>query len=159
MMAAGIRRAVPDDAAAIVDLAERRRVEYQGYQPVFWRKAADSRERHLPYIARLLGSAEAIALVHEGGEALAGFVIATLMTAPPVYDPGGPVCLIDDFAVAAAAAWETVGLGLLRAATAAAKERGAVLAVVVCGHLDEPKRAMLRAAGYGVASEWYVSEI
>jgi GNAT superfamily N-acetyltransferase len=159
MMITGVRRAGPDDAAAIVDLAERRRVEYQGYQPIFWRKAADSRERHLPYITRLIGSDACVALVHESGGTLAGFVIATLITAPPVVDPGGPVCLIDDFAVSAAAEWETVGLGLLRAAVAAAKDRGAVLTVVVCGHLDEPKRAMLRAAGYTVASEWYVGGV
>jgi hypothetical protein len=30
---------------------------------------------------------------------------------------------------------------------------------VVCGHLDEPKRAMLARAGYGVASEWHTKEL
>lgn len=34
-----------------------------------------------------------------GGE-LAGFAVGTIVTAPPIYDPGGPICVIDDFAVA-----------------------------------------------------------
>ncbi len=45
---------------------------------------------------------------------------------------------------------------LLDAASAKARERGEVQTVVVCGHRDGAKRAMLAAAGYTIASEWYV---
>jgi hypothetical protein len=43
---------------------------------------------------------------------LTGFLIATLKPAPPVYDPGGPSCDIDDFAVTPAARWPTTGVRL-----------------------------------------------
>ena len=39
---------------------------------------------------------------------------------------------------------------------ALARERGAVQAVVVCGHHDEPKRRMLEATGFPLVSEWRI---
>jgi hypothetical protein len=42
-------------------------------------------------------------------------------------------------------------------ALAEAGQRGAVQAVVVTAHLDEPKRQALRACGLEVASEWWVT--
>jgi len=86
-------------------------------------------------------------------------VIATVVEAPPVYDPGGLTCLVDDFVVADPREWETIGATLLSEANRQARERGAVQAVIVCGHQDQPKRAMLAAGGFSVASEWYVKEI
>jgi hypothetical protein len=97
--------------------------------------------------------------VHEAGGVIDGFIVATLLPSPPVYDPGGPVCLVDDFATKDPAAWAASGAALLADLTAEAKRRGAVLAVVICGHLDQPKRAMLATAGYGVASEWHTKEL
>jgi len=38
---------------------------------------------------------------------LTGFLIATLNLAPPVYDPGGLTCDIDDFVVTPAPKWPT----------------------------------------------------
>jgi|SRR5947209_13355041 len=154
-----IRHARREDAPAMVDLSERKRIEYQGYQPRFWRKAADSRAKQLPFFERLIESDRVIALVHEEAGSIDGFVIASLMDAPPVYDPGGQTCLIDDFAVGAASDWATVGKELLAAAAQSARERGAVQTVVVCGHRDEPKRSMLAEGGFSLASEWYVREI
>ena len=61
--------------------------------------------------------------------------------------------------MAAAADWETAGTRLLEEAGHRARERGAVQAVVVCGHRDEVKRRMLAVMGYGIASEWYVREL
>jgi GNAT superfamily N-acetyltransferase len=143
----------------MVDLSEQKRREYQAYQPRFWRKAADSREKQLPFFERLIENDRVIALVHELSGSIDGFVIASLMDAPPVYDPGGMTCLIDDFVVAAAGNWTTVGEALLAAANQEAKARGAVQTVVVCGHRDGPKRAMLAEGGFSIASEWYVREI
>jgi GNAT superfamily N-acetyltransferase len=85
-----------------------------------------------------------------------GFVIAFLHDVPPVYDPGGRTCTIDDFTVASPHLWPSVGRDLLLAAADAIRELGAAQIVVVCGHHDEPKRAMLEAAGWPVASEWRV---
>jgi GNAT superfamily N-acetyltransferase len=143
----------------MVDLSEQKRLQYQSYQPTFWRKAADSREKQLPHLERQLSSDRAIALVHEQDGAIDGFLIATLIEAPPVYDPGGLTCVIDDFVVAEARDWQSTGTALLAEANRQAGSRGGVQTVVVCGHQDQPKRRMLAASGFSIASEWYVREI
>ncbi len=153
-----IRKAVAEDVARMVELSEQKRWEYATYQPRFWRPAADSRERQKHYFARLVGEERTLALVHEQNGVLDGFIIAAVVPAPPVYDPGGLTCLIDDF-VAAPDAWSTTGAALLAEVSRQAKERGAVQTVVVCGQRDEPKRRMLGAGGHSIASEWYVREI
>jgi hypothetical protein len=155
----GVRPATHEDVPAILDLAEARRDEYQRYQPTFWRKAADSREQHEPFLRRLIDDQSIIARVHESGGTIDAFAIAALIPAPPVYDPGGPVCLIDDFATVNPAGWETAGAALLAAVTSEAKLRGAVLSVVIAGHLDQPRREMLARAGYRIASEWHTREL
>lgn len=73
---------------------------------------------------------------------------AILVAAPPVYDPGGPVCLIED--------WRE-NEALLAEAEQAAAARGAVLARVICTHADEDRAQMLAQRGYTVASEWYTA--
>jgi GNAT superfamily N-acetyltransferase len=156
-----IRAAVQADVPAMTALAAVRREQYARYQPLFWRPAPAAPDKHRAYLGRLVASDEVITLVSEeaGEEAgeLTGFLIATLKPAPPVYDPGGLSCDIDDFVVTPAAGWPTTGARLLRAALAEAGQRGAVQAVVVTAHLDEPKRQALRACGLEVASEWWVT--
>jgi len=82
-----------------------------------------------------------------------------LIPAPPVYDPGGLTCLVDDFVVREPEAWDQVGASLLRAVNQLARERGAVQTVVVCRRLDEAKRATLADQGLTVVSEWSVVEL
>lgn len=152
-----IRRARAEDVPAMVALSHAKRAEYERYQPVFWRMAPDGDERQRPFFERLVGDGDSIVLVAERAGALAGFVIARLVPAPPIYDPGGPTCSIDDFCVGDPGEWATVGKLLLEAAVAEGRVRGAAQTVVVCGRRDEPKRAMLQLLGFGVASEWWVS--
>jgi GNAT superfamily N-acetyltransferase len=152
-----IRTAVQADVPAMTALAGIRRVQYARYQPLFWRPAAVVAGQHLAYLGRLVASDKVITLVSEEDGRLTGFLIASLNPAPPVYDPGGLSCVIDDFAVTPAARWPTTGVRLLRAALAEAGQRGAVQAVVVTAHLDETKRQALRACGLEVASEWWVT--
>src|SRR5262250_1450527 len=95
-----IRAASQADVAAMTGLAARRREQYARYQPVFWRPAAGARDKHHPYLASLVADTQVITLVSEEDSQLTGFLIATLVAAPPVYDPGGLTCLIDDFTVA-----------------------------------------------------------
>ncbi|GER90239.1 hypothetical protein KDW_44010 [Dictyobacter vulcani] len=154
-----LRKVKSSDIPEIVDLAERRRLQYQEYQPIFWRKADDSREKHIPFLTSLLTREDVIFLVHESAGQIDGFIIADFVPAPPVYNPGGPTCRVDDYCTASANLWETVGQELLDEVIRLAKARGAAQNVVVCGHLDEPKRAMLRQHGYTIASEWYVREL
>lgn len=158
-MKSTIRKARLIDVPPMVDLSEQKRIEYQRYQPTFWRKAEDSREKQIPFFASLMGSDRAIALVHERGGKIDGFIIALLQPAPPVYDPGGLTCIIDDFIVAEAKDWQTVGKRLLSEVIREAKRRGAVQVVVVCGRYDAPKRIMLASVGCSIASEWWVREI
>ncbi len=84
----------------MADLADHYRRDHQYDAPVFHRPHPDARTRHEPFLASLVKDEEHIALVHETDGAVDGFVIAALVRAPPVYDPGGPACLIDDFVVA-----------------------------------------------------------
>ena len=154
-----LRSAENRDITEIVELAEKRRLHYQRYQPKFWRKAQDSREQHIPFLESLLKREDVIMLVYESTEKIEGFVIADFVAAPPVYDPGGPTCRVDDFCVAEEHLWENVGVTLLNEVLRLARERGAAQSVVVCGHLDQPKRAMLTQLGYSIASEWYVRDL
>jgi hypothetical protein len=158
-----IRTAAEADVEAIVLLADRKRREYAAYEPVLWRPADDAVARHRAFIAGLLADDAAIVLVSVAGKGqdqpaeVDGFIIARLMPAPPVYRPGGGVCLVDDFVVSSADDWSSAGIELLRAATAAAAERGAVHAVVVAGHDDQPKRKALAASGLHIGTEWWMS--
>jgi GNAT superfamily N-acetyltransferase len=140
-------------------IAEVKRVEYEGYSPVFWRKAPDASPKHEVFLQRLLTETDAIPLVAETEAILLGFIIGVVTTAPPVYNPGGPVCIVDDFMVANPTAWGSVGTALLAAVAQEAKARGAVLSVVVCAQRDQAKRAMLKEAGLTVASEWHVKPL
>ena len=153
---AAIRPASPRDVPAMVALAERKRIEQAREQPIFWRKAADSAEKHTTYLQNLLQRDGVFALVHDAAGVLDGFIIGVRLDAPPVCDPGGPTCLIDDFTVADPALWPGVGRALLDAAREEARGRGMVCMQVICGHYDAPKRAMLTAAGFPVVSEWWV---
>ncbi len=73
---------------------------------------------------------------------------AVLLSAPPVYDPGGPVCFIED--------WQGDEV-LLAEAEQTAAAKGAVLTRVICPHTDDNRAAALTHRGYAVASEWYTA--
>ena len=154
-----IRKATQDDVPALVELSQQRRIQHQNYQPRFWRNAVDSREKHAPFLSKLVQHERAISLVSESTNTVNGFIIATLVPAPPVYDVGGLTCNIDDFHVVDGLDWEHVGKALLEEAMKQAKTQGAVQTVVVCAHLDEAKRTFLANEGFTIASEWYVRDI
>jgi len=124
---------------------------------MFWRPAADAQHKQRPYLAKLVASDDVITLVSDQAGQVTGFLIAILTAAPGVYDPGGLTCQIDDFVAAQAGEWPTAGAELLRAGLAEAGRRGAIQAIVVTGHLDQPKRQALLACGLEIASEWWVT--
>ncbi len=154
-----VRRATPADVPAIVRLAAQRRRIYEQFQPVFWRPAKDADARQTSFFRSLLEAADAFTVVHEGEGVVDGFLIARLVTPPPVYDPGGKTYVVDDFWVSDSRRWPRIGTALLAAAEQEGRERGAVQLVAVTAGADEPKRAMLTILGYGLASEWYVKGI
>ncbi len=146
-----VRSATAADVPRMVEWADRKRHEYARAQPRFWRPAQDAAERHRPFLEGLIGREDVIALVSGGG-----FAIGLIGDAPPVYDPGGKSCLIDDFVVES---WDSDGAELLDEVCRLAPRAGAVQVVVVCGHHDGPKRTFLEARGFPIASEWRVKEL
>lgn len=154
-----IRVASGEDLEEMLRLADARRRQYTAYQPLFWRAAADAVDQQRPYLAELLQDERVIAYVGATDSALRGFVLGKLILSPPVYDPGGETCVVDDFTVSDPADWPTIGVDLLRAVQQAAHLRGATQIVVVTAHLDTAKRTVLAASGLSTASEWWVSAL
>jgi DNA-binding transcriptional LysR family regulator len=155
-----VRGARQDDVAAMVELSERQRqIDEARFGLRFYRKAADSHEKRTSFFASLLTREQVIVLVHERDGAIDGFAIGMVVDAPPVYDPGGLTCLVDDFVVLPAEEWATTGPAIPQEVNRLARERGAVQTVVVCRRLDEAKRAALTGQGLTLVSEWYVGEL
>lgn len=154
-----IRPAAAADVEEIAALAAARRADYERAQPMFWRAAPDAVRQHAPFLATLVGDDQVVSLVAHDGHRLRGYVFGTLAVPPPVYAPGGPSGFIDDFAVADAVEWASVGRALLAAARERLAELGAVQVVVVCGHHDQPKLAALLGSGLDRASEWLVAPV
>jgi hypothetical protein len=113
-----IRTASQTDVDAMATLASMCREQYAEYQPVLRRPAADAQDKQRHYFAKLVAHDGVICLVSEEADQATGFLIAMLAHAPPVYDPGGLTCQIDDFVVVTAARWPTTGVQLLRAGLA-----------------------------------------
>ena len=91
-----IRHATADDVPRILALLQQRREAYQHFAPTFWNIADRAVEKHDPFIRRLVADGDVLTIVHEDYGRVDGVLIATTMDAPPVYDPGGKVCMIDD---------------------------------------------------------------
>jgi len=92
-----IRSATSDDLGAMLTLADQKHTEYAQYAPTFWRKAVDGSTKQRAFFLSVLTKPNVIALVNEDNGSINGFLIASIIDAPPVYDPGSRVCLIDDF--------------------------------------------------------------
>ena len=154
-----IREANEADAAGMVALSERKRSFYETYSPIFWRKSDQSSEVQLPYFKELIKSDDYITLVNEDNKQLNGFIIGHITIAPEVYDPGGKVCIIDDFAILGDVDWQTIGAALKSALELLLRKKKVKLTITVCGHLDESKREFLSSSGDRLTSEWYVKEL
>jgi hypothetical protein len=154
-----IREMRASDVPAVAELAQQKRLQYETYEPQFWRVAASATEIHTEFLAGMQEDPDVLSLVAVEEDVVLGYVVARLVPAPPVYDPGGPAAYVDDFSVRAPGLWGTVGLGLLRHAQRELASMGAVQVVVVCGHRDDAKRQMLQEAELSLATEWYVSEL
>jgi hypothetical protein len=88
-----------------------------------------------------------------------GFVAGKLVQSAAIFDPGGPICLIEDFTIDDEDAWSMIGVQLLRAVVVRAAARSATQVAVLAAHLDPAKRRALREAGLSLASEWWVASI
>ena len=152
-----VRPAEDQDLERVLGIAARQRADYANYQPRFWRPAEHAESRQRAYFVSLLSDPEVVFLVAcDSAGAVGAFVIARLVPPPPVYDPGGLTCFIDDFVVADESNWPVMGADLIHAVRAWAAPRGGVQLVAVAGQRDLPKRYALDSAGLSVASEWWV---
>ncbi|MHB8383509.1 MAG: hypothetical protein ACYDC3_14375 [Candidatus Binataceae bacterium] len=158
-MMENVRQASAQDVQAMVALSERERSEREKMDLEFFRKSEHSGEAQTAYFNWLLPQSHVIALVHQTLNVVNGFAIATLITAPPVYAPGGPTALIDDFIVGDPQSWESVGRCLIDAIKSEASKRGAVGIVSICAHKDELKRRFLGRLGLRIVSEWHFEAI
>ena len=121
-----MRAAVPADVERLVELSAQRRAQYRTYQPRFWQPAEDAQEKQTPFFRALVDDAAVAVLVAtDAAGVVRGFAVARNVEAPPVYDPGGPTCLVDDFTVSADSEWPEVGGLLLEAVGRWAGRRGA----------------------------------
>lgn len=155
-----IRDATDSDVDAIAALAEIRREDYEQAQPQFWRRAVNAVEVHRPWLAQMVRDPNVISLVANSVDrGLTGYAFGTVVPSPPVYAPGGPTGLIDDFQLRDPGEWAVLGVELLAAARQRLAALGVAQIVVVCGQHDQPKREALDLAGLSLASEWYVQPI
>ncbi|MEL6982246.1 MAG: hypothetical protein AAFO29_07465 [Actinomycetota bacterium] len=154
-----VRTATEADLDAIVALSSRARDRLQELDPEFWRRHPDADAGQRQWFAILLADAGHQVIVRVGTaehpEELAGFVIARAMDAPPVYDPGGPVCFVDDFV------WDRVETAeaLLAEARRWAADRGCVRLIVVTPAADDERRSLLGASGLHATSEWWTGPV
>jgi GNAT superfamily N-acetyltransferase len=152
-----VRPASEVDLAQVVALSAEVRSRLALFDPHFWRPHAAADETQLAWFSYLLQDPGHVVLVadEESGAGLGGFIIGRLMDAPPVYDPGGRACMVDDFA------WRSSGAAeeLLAAAKAWAVEQHAVTLVVVTAVADRVRRDVLHDAGLHATSEWWSTEL
>lgn len=140
-------------------LSRVKRLRYKNFSPVFWNPSETGDESQKDFFRKLISDENHIVIVADEGEGLSGFIIGSIKEAPPVYDPGGKVCLIDDYVVTSSEQWATVGEALKEGLEKACKLKGVTISVTVCGAKDQPKREFIRSRGEQVASEWYINVI
>jgi GNAT superfamily N-acetyltransferase len=155
-----VRPAARGDIPGILDVCEAERDVQARQGPRVWRRKTGSREWHAEHLAEgvpddpasplAVGPKEGmLILVHESAGAIDGVCFAAVVDGPPIWDPGGKVCHISEITLAPDRDWATTGATLLRETIAAARERGAVAALVNCADHERAKRRMLDAEGYG----------
>ena len=152
-----VRDAVPEDLDAVAALTAQRRAAYEAVRPDFWRAAADADRHGKSYLVQLIDDTDVIVLVAETGDTLAGVLIGQPMNVPQVYDPGGPVYMIDDFTVSRPDYWTDRGAALLDGFRTILRTRGVVRLIAVCGVHDDAKADLFREAGLTTVSAWWTA--
>lgn len=140
-------------------LAETFREKLEEWQPVFWKRADGSAQLSENYFRFLMQDEDNCALVNEDYAGVDGFLIATLVDAPPVFNPGGKTCLIDDFVVAEDELWATVGEALVERASEWAKSKGATQTVVITPLAHQEKLSFVKGRDMTPAASWWVKPL
>jgi GNAT superfamily N-acetyltransferase len=153
-----VRSSKIEDIPAMVEMIERRRLRYQSYKPVFWKKAANSAQASLNWFRQMIESGVVAFTAIEDGK-VAGFVFANETREPPVVDPGGVTVTLDDYCVVRENRWHDVGLALLNAVKEAGRTRGWRQIVVISAEKDIAKSEFLKASGLSIASTWWTTQL
>lgn len=154
-----LRYANAKDVPALVGLSAAKRARCAEVLPRFWHVADEADAKQTRWFEYLLDQEDHVALVAEDDVRIRGFVIAHVVDAPPVYDPGGKAARVDDFCVEDEVAWSDVGAALLQELVRVTETLGVRVLMVLSAHHDEAKRAMLDAQGCSPASEWLVRNV
>ncbi len=143
---AGVRRARSDDAEALFELARAAPPRLHGMQLV-WREP-----RTVRGYRELCDRPDCTTLVAAQDGRIEGYALAMpALPAPPVYEPGGTTCLVDELE----AARPEIRAALLYAIEGAAREAGDVQVLLACAARDRAKRAVLDARGYRWPVDWF----
>ncbi len=150
-----IRPAIKTDLPAMVALIEAYRRRLQTWRPMFWNKARGSGELSMLWFGHLMNQGNVLTLISEQDGKPDGFLIASLIDAPPVYDISGKACMIDDYAVETDALWASVGRELLSEAKAWARQNDAAQVIVVSptDHVD--KNSFMETEGLAETTKWW----
>ncbi len=150
------RPAEEGDLDAIVALSATARARLAQLEPVCWRPhpRADANQRG--WFGLLLNDpAHHLVVSIDGDDRIDGFIVARATDAPPVYDPGGRTCLIDDLVAPSPEG----GTELIDAVRRWARTGGCTQLVVVTPTADPGRRALLGRSGLHPTSEWWTGPI
>ena len=153
-----VRSAVAEDVPACIAIIQPYREKLAGYEPRFWKPAANAAAMSTMWFGHLFTTAE-VAIVAEEDGAVSGFLIATHVPSPPIFDIPGRTALIDDFMIADQARWDEVGGALLAEARRLLAAKDYAQIVVVNAAKDPDKTAFLEKADLSLASQWWTASV
>jgi len=153
-----VRSATTEDVPACIAIIQPYRARLAGYEPFFWNPAANAAAMSTMWFAHLFTTAD-VAIVAEEDGAVVGFLIATHVPSPPIFDIPGKTALIDDFMIADQARWDEIGGALLAEARRVLAEKGYAQIVVVNAAKDPDKTAFLEKADLSLASQWWTAAV
>lgn len=150
-----VQKAIHTDIPEMVALSDQKRKSYERAQPQFWKRSHNANAAQTAWFTELLKKEDYLLFVaKDKAEQMQGFIIASWVKVPEVYNPGQTL-IIDDFCVKEPSLWQSVGGALL----SKIKEFKAEQVVIVCGNHDHAKSTFLEKSGLSVSSKWYVGTL
>lgn len=150
-----IRKSGLNDLDWIVKLSNQKRLNYEKFQPIFWKMAQNSDHIQKKYLEEELQKEEVLAFCFDDKSA---FIVGKIINPPEVYD-SGLTLMIDDFCVSSPSLWKNQGKKLLQEIILQAKSFQVKQILVVCGNHDKEKSEILKELNLQIASNWFTTPI
>ena len=147
------------DLHRLLALIEQRRRQLETFNPHFWRPSPRAAARTRLFYRWLLLSGRGTILLAEDGERIVACLIARRVKPPPVYAPGGPTILVDDYCVAAPDLWSSAGTLLLETLITRGRQRGWAQMIVAAPACDQVELDLLRRGGFVHSSSWWTCSL